>query len=65
MNQNLLKQIRKERFKCYQKSSGLQKCYLNDEIPPEKSFKLKKEQDKEFRKYKFYNNLLKAVEKQK
>ena len=59
------REISEERNKHRIKSVALQNAYLNEKNSFERNMKLKKQQDEEYKKFKFYDNLLKELNKNK
>lgn len=57
--------ISEERNKHRIKSVALQNAYLNEKNSFERNMELKKQQDEEYKKFKFYDNLLKELNKNK
>ena len=58
------KNLRDERYKIYKESKTLQQAAL-DEDNRKKSYKIKTKQNEVYKKWCFYDNFIKAVEKQK
>lgn len=56
--------LRKKILETQKKSLQLQNIALSDEIPKEKTLKLRKEQDKLYKKYTFFKNLDSALKKE-
>ena len=59
------KSVRDERFKLMRESKKLQDIKFDEKVSPEKAKKIVENQDKKYKKYKFYDNLIKEFEKQK
>ena len=58
------KNLRDERYKIYKESKSLQQAAL-DEDNRKKSYKIKIKQNEVYKKWCYYDNFIKAVEKQK
>lgn len=58
-----IKELREKRNKYKFESMRLQESYMSEKIPFEKCRELKEQQDKIYKKFKFYDNMIKELEK--
>lgn len=59
------KKLRDERYKLYKKSILLQETSKEEKISQKRTFELNRIQNEIYKKWKFYDNFIKAVEKTK
>lgn len=61
----ITKSVRDERFKLMRESKKLQDIKFDDDLKDEKVKEIQKLQDEKYKKFKFYDDIIKEIEKQK
>ena len=61
----ITKSVRYERFKLMRESKKLQDIKFDDDLKDEKVKEIQKLQDEKYKKFKFYDYIIKEIEKQK
>ena len=64
MEKNNKRNIRDKRYEYYRKSKELEEIFMKCDNK-EKAYKIKEQQDRAYKMFKFYDNMIKSLEKNK